>query len=240
MPSAADLDAEFDPLHGVIISIMRWRWILALVALTIAPNGRSQMRTGGAHKGSGVVMSRGAVFAGSRHSGVRFQPGFRGQFFFNRRFHHRRFSFAATPWSYYGYPGYYYADYSYAPDAYGSYDRSSAYYELSRDLAAELDRLSDEVERLREEQQETSSPRVPTERERLSHPQGAEKPDPGEPTILVFQDQHRQDVHNYAIVGQTLWIFTEQRARKVPVSDLDLEATRNANEEHGVEFRVPK
>jgi hypothetical protein len=238
MLSAADLNAEFDPLHGAIISIMRWRWILALVALTIAPNARSQMRTGGAHKGSGVVMSRGAVFAGSRHSGVRFHSEFRGQLFFNKRFHHRRFSFAATPWSYYGYPGYY-ADYSHAPDAYGSHDRSSAYYELSRDLAAELDRLSDEVERLREEQQETSSPSFRTERERMSHPQGAEKSEPGEPTILVFQDEHRQEVHNYAIVGQTLLIFTEQRARKVPLASLDIDATRSANEEHGVEFRVP-
>jgi hypothetical protein len=31
----------------------------------------------------------------------------------------------------------------------------------------------------------------------------------------------------------------EQRARKVPVSDLDVEATRKANADRGVEFRFP-
>ena len=76
-------------------------------------------------------------------------------------------------------------------------------------------------------------------RQRLATPRPAEKSEPSEPTILVFQDKHVQKVHNYAIVGQTLWIFTEQRAHKLPLSSLDIEATRNANEDHGVEFRVP-
>jgi hypothetical protein len=71
-------------------------------------------------------------------------------------------------------------------------------------------------------------------------PRPAEKSEPSEPTILVFQDKHTQEVRNYAIVGQTLWIFTEQRAHKLPLSSLDIAATRNENEEQGVEFRVPR
>ena len=35
-----------------------------------------------------------------------------------------------------------------------------------------------------------------------------------------------------------LWIFSEERARKVPLADLDLDATRNANEARGVDFAV--
>jgi len=51
---------------------------------------------------------------------------------------------------------------------------------------------------------------------------------------------HRSEVQNYGIVGQTLWAFTEQHARKYPISDLDLPATKAANEQRGVEFVVPE
>ena len=59
-----------------------------------------------------------------------------------------------------------------------------------------------------------------------------------EPTVLVFRDQHREDVQNYAIVGTTLWSFSSPR-RKVPLAELDLPATVKANEERGVDFKVP-
>jgi hypothetical protein len=58
-------------------------------------------------------------------------------------------------------------------------------------------------------------------------------------TILVFRDGRRSEIQNYAIVGQTLWMLTEQRARKVSMSDLDVEATRKLNADRGVEFRTP-
>ncbi len=59
------------------------------------------------------------------------------------------------------------------------------------------------------------------------------------PTVLVFKDGHRSDVENYAIVGDTLFDFAEGRARKILLADLDLPATRKANDERGVEFNVP-
>ena len=40
-------------------------------------------------------------------------------------------------------------------------------------------------------------------------------------TMLVFRDQRKQEVQNYAIVGQTLWSFSGQRTQKIPISDLD-------------------
>jgi hypothetical protein len=58
-------------------------------------------------------------------------------------------------------------------------------------------------------------------------------------TMLVFRDQHKQEVHNYAIIGQTLWNFAPQHTQKIPLTDLDLPATTKANEERGVTFRVP-
>jgi hypothetical protein len=59
------------------------------------------------------------------------------------------------------------------------------------------------------------------------------------PTVLVFHDQHKQEVENYAIVGQTLWNFSSQRTEKIPISSLDLPATTKANEDRGVDFRLP-
>lgn len=59
------------------------------------------------------------------------------------------------------------------------------------------------------------------------------------PTVLVFRDQHQQEIQNYAIVGHTLWNFGPQRTQKIPLADLDLAATQKANEDRGVTFRLP-
>jgi hypothetical protein len=58
-------------------------------------------------------------------------------------------------------------------------------------------------------------------------------------TVLVFHDGHRTEARNYAIVGQTLWIYTQDDSRKVPLSDLDVAATKNANSDRGIIFQVP-
>lgn len=71
-------------------------------------------------------------------------------------------------------------------------------------------------------------------------PPAAQVPQPEQPlTVLVYRDGHGAEVRNYAVVGQTLWIFSEQRAKKVPLAELNLDATRKANDERGVEFAVP-
>jgi hypothetical protein len=58
-------------------------------------------------------------------------------------------------------------------------------------------------------------------------------------TLLVFKDGHKVEATNYAIVGQLLWIYTEQDSKRVPLSDLDVTATKNANSDRGVTFQVP-
>ena len=65
------------------------------------------------------------------------------------------------------------------------------------------------------------------------------EPEPLEPTTLVFKDGHKLEVENYAIIGQTLFDMTPGHTRKVPLADLDLEATRRTNDERGVTFAVP-
>jgi len=90
-----------------------------------------------------------------------------------------------------------------------------------------IDRLTDEVERLRD-QQAASLQQSPVGRPAI----GGDLPR----RILVFRNGQREEVQNYALVGDTLWILTEQRARKIPVSDLDMETTKKENGERGLEF----
>jgi hypothetical protein len=101
------------------------------------------------------------------------------------------------------------------------------------DLALEVDQLREEVERLRHEEVSHAQAR-----------QAALQPRPSveekiATTILVFHDGHPSEVQNYAIVGPTLWVFTEQRAQKMSVSNLDVEATKKLNAGRGVDFRLP-
>jgi len=58
-------------------------------------------------------------------------------------------------------------------------------------------------------------------------------------TVLVFHDGHKTEARNYAIVGQMLWIYTEQDSKKVPLADLDVAATKDANSDRGITFQVP-
>jgi hypothetical protein len=180
--------------------------------------------------------TRSPAFAGSSRFGVRFGTGFRRPFVGPRRFHDRFFFSSFTPFyfGYYGYPTYY-SDYSYSagqPYPYPSYDYYAA--QSSYDMAQQqqdIDRLEAEVERLKEEREssETASAKPPVEN----------KSEPSTPTLLVFRDKHTQEVQNYAVIGGTLWIFNEQRATKLPLSWLDIDATTKANEDRGVNFRVP-
>ncbi len=160
-------------------------------------------------------------FGNTCFSDLFFDPFFCRQFFFRNRFLFAQPVF--LPYAVYTAPPYYHvAEQTPATVA----DRES-------DLSREVDRLRDEVERLREEQVSREEAR-----------QAALQPRPRvedktATTILVFRDGRRSEVQNYAIVGQTLWVFSEQRARKILVSDLDLAATKKANAERGVEFLLP-
>lgn len=59
------------------------------------------------------------------------------------------------------------------------------------------------------------------------------------PTVLVYRDQHKQEIQNYAIVGQMLWDFNAGRTYKIPLSQLDLPATQKANDDRGINFQIP-
>ena len=58
-------------------------------------------------------------------------------------------------------------------------------------------------------------------------------------TVIVFRDGHRTEVRNYAIIGSTLWVYSEDDSKKIPLEQIDLPATKNANTERGVTFQLP-
>lgn len=134
---------------------------------------------------------------------------------------------------YYGYPyyGWGYGDDSYSSDSYQNYpayDYSNAYAEDDRQQAA-IDRLEGEVDRLREEREA-----------RQAQSSNASPKTVVPATELVFRDKHTEEVQNYAIVGQTFWILNAEKARKIPIAQLDIPATQKANEDRGVDFQLPE
>jgi hypothetical protein len=113
-------------------------------------------------------------------------------------------------------------------------EQTPASEDRESDLAREVGRLRYEVERLRAEQVSPEPAQLATP---PSRPSVKEKT--SSTVILAFRDGRRSEIQNYAIVGQTLWVFTEQRARKIPVADLDVEATAKENAARGVDFLLP-
>jgi len=74
---------------------------------------------------------------------------------------------------------------------------------------------------------------------RPTTPPAPQEVKPGVPTTLVFRDGHKQEVTNYAIMGQTVYVF-DNRTKKIALADLDVPATVKLNDDEGVEFQVPK
>jgi hypothetical protein len=178
--------------------------------------------------------------------GLRTSPGFRrGPIIVNRgfrHFHHHQSFFNSGCFNgafvdpfcrsqFFVAPPIFWPSFDYGMQAYPVAQQvPSANYDDSA-LRVQIERLTDEVDRLREEQAARNNPPPPPVEAR---PTRAEPP-----TILVYRDGHRSEIQNYGIVGQTLWIFTERHAKKVALGDLDLEATKAANEERGVGFVLP-
>jgi hypothetical protein len=72
----------------------------------------------------------------------------------------------------------------------------------------------------------------------LPPPDPAVDAKPGEPSVLVFRDGHRQEVTNYAIMGDSVYVFDNGR-KKIALADLDVPATIKANDDRGMEFKIP-
>jgi hypothetical protein len=113
-------------------------------------------------------------------------------------------------------------------DRRGSGDRS--YVAPERD-AAPAHGLRDDAAPARSQQSEMAPP--------AAEPAPDPEPEPLDPTVLVFKDGHKLEVENYAIVGPSIFDLSERHRHKIAIADLDIPATRKANDERGVVFQLP-
>ena len=214
--------------------------------------GFSGGHLGGGHFSNG--MRSGAGFShGLTHAsrsgfsrGPFLHDGFRGNRFrngFGNRFRDRGFRnncYGYGCWGGYGYPWAYdgYYDPYWWGDSGSSYDED---YERDRATANDMNEQSlEEQQMLRQEQADGDRDLYARATAPRPAPAGEQQGTAIMPaTVLVFRDQHKQEIQNYAIVGQTLWNFAPQRTEKIPLSSLDLAATAKANDDRGLTFRVP-
>ncbi len=216
------------------------------------PFRSAPVRTFSSH--SGVVISNGSVFRGGApfRSGVRFGGGIGfghnprfNVFFGSRAFHRPRRFIYPYPYAYsYVYPYViypmyplsYYDAYDYVspapPPAY-AYDYASGEGNYPADIGLNEQMRQQGVGIYAQPKAATPEP-APQPASPTAAP-NREMP----ATVLIYRDGRNVEVHNYAIVGQTLWTFNERVATKVPLSELDLAATRKVNADRGIEFTVP-
>jgi hypothetical protein len=231
------------------------RWVLMSVlsaALLAVPlwgqrSGHGGMAGGGGRVGSVGAPRGGGYGGGGYHGGYGHRPyGYPGHYPYHSggiryclgcypwRWGYGRYGYPSALWGLYGGIGWSGAYDSYPAQAdpanvYVNPDNANNY--VAEQQQREIDRLDEEVERLRAERESGAS--------RSSMQQAPTKEQISAKTVLVYRKYHVEEIENYAIVGQTLWVFTEQRARKIPIAELDMPATTYANELRGIDFQLP-
>jgi hypothetical protein len=148
----------------------------------------------------------------------------------------RRFGGHRQAWRFAGYP-YYYGWYG-GPFGWDSenwsYDSRDNGYDARYQTAAEINRLAEEVQELREEREYAQASPAPA-----PQPRTEAKLVEDLPVVLVFLDKRIQEVKSYAVANEMLVVLDGNRTKKFPLADIDLAATMKLNDERGVDFQVP-
>src|SRR5580704_8027741 len=156
-------------------------------------------------------------------------PGHFGQGFRNRNGFRNGYGYTGGAWI----APYYIPDY----DTSSGYDPGAGPYMYSGPPAEQTLHVVVDLPTARHgmaEDDEDSAPARAT-RDNAMSPPDAKAVDA---TVLVFRDGHKQEVSNYAIMGQTVYVF-DNRTQKIALTDLDVAATVKLNDDRGVDFHVP-
>jgi hypothetical protein len=214
--------------------------VVLISAVCWAQRGGGHMGGGSAFRG-GVRSDGGAHFSGAHHRGFH-NPGFvhsphsgpiivtRGRFG-GHRFAQRGFYPYYSSYGYYGGPLWDWDDAEY--DARFNSSNNSDYQ-----TAAEINRLSNEVEQLREEREYAQAP-AQTAPAPAPRPPVQAKAQEDLPVVVVFLDKHIWEVKNYAVANEMLVVLEGSKRTKIPLADIDLAATMKLNDERGVDFQIP-
>ena len=95
-------------------------------------------------------------------------------------------------------------------------------------LGEQIQRLSAQVEQLRNEQRQGPAP-----------PASAEVPQDAPPVVpitVVLRTGQQLQVSSYAVMSKVFWDFSQQPARRIPVANIDVAASKKATEAAGGEF----
>lgn len=163
------------------------------------------------------------------------------------RFH--RFRRNGFIWPWWGWGGWGWGGWGWDSGSYNDYDtyqQQQAAYNQQLALQGQLQYMQQQLAELRHDQEvqrdyaESQAAQAPPSSSSAA-PAKSKPRDDDPPTTLVFRDGKRVETQNYAIVGNTLWLMADNgHMQKVPLSELDREATLKSNEERGVDFRVPQ
>jgi len=201
----------------------------------LVPRGGLVVTGGGVGQSRGVGFTRSFVYPGFpyRYPGFGFacahNPSFCG-YRFGPRFGYWWGAYAPAYWGGAYLPGYW---------DYNGNDNASA--QLQAELANQQNLNAELQQELMRQQAERSDAEAAAQQRasaRPSVPAAHERPAPA--TVLVFRDGRRQEVQNYAIVGNTLFDLEPNRTEKILLSQLDIPASIRANDERGVEFSLPR
>jgi len=102
-------------------------------------------------------------------------------------------------------------------------------YQTMDDLRAQVQQLTNEVQQLQAELSAGGGQAPQTSA-------SGQKP----PSVtLILKDGRRIDAPGYALVGTTLWVLDSDTASKIPLSDVNVDATQKENLKHGVSIVFP-
>jgi hypothetical protein len=133
---------------------------------------------------------------------------------------------------YYPYNDPYYGSPYYSLPAYSTPDQSATDAQINN-LNGQIQTLENQVQLLQDELAATRAQQIPPSPLQANP---ATPPAPIIPTTLVFRDGHQTEIQGYAVLGSTLWTSYQDGFRKIPLSDLNLDATRKENLKRGVNF----
>jgi len=137
-----------------------------------------------------------------------------------------------------------------APAQQASAERSddelrAAYLQGARDaMSREADsrygeHYTDSRERRRQQpQEERKSDKQPQGSDENSTQAAAPVEDKTPATVFIFKDGHQLETKNYAIMGGTLFDFSNKILRKIQMDEIDSAATLKANDDRGVQVKV--
>jgi hypothetical protein len=128
-----------------------------------------------------------------------------------------------------GYAGGFYSYYPYLFSSYDDYPLPLSYAPYGEDLNAQTAQVTANLMAEQARQMQQAPQYAPA-----TYVAAPQANDP--PITLVLNSGAKVTLQSYAVMGQTIWDFSRQPARKIPLSSVNILASQQATEAGGAEF----